>query len=133
MFSFSVLVFHAFTGQGSFPFHSQDLKLVHLTVYMMIHYLNFLKDLLTLTSCTPLDVQNPDHKIHLKWRGFSSAFTSLVLHENRIRSNSVLTSMFYGLQLHLAIFNIQTLQLLIEDTVFMVWWINCRWVVRYFF
>lgn len=55
-------------------FYSQDLKLVHLTIYMIPYYLKNLKDVLTLTSCTPLDTStlNLDLKIdtiHFIWNG----------------------------------------------------------------
>jgi hypothetical protein len=47
---------------------------VYLMVYMMSHYLNFLKNMLTLASCTLLDASiiNPDYEIdsfQMKWRG----------------------------------------------------------------
>lgn len=41
-------------GQGSSPFHSRDLKLVYLMVYMIPYYFNILKNVSTLTLYTPL-------------------------------------------------------------------------------
>jgi hypothetical protein len=48
-----------------FNFYSQDLKLVYLTVYVILHYLYFLKDVPTLISYIPLDTTtlNLDHKM----------------------------------------------------------------------
>jgi hypothetical protein len=49
-----------------FLFYSHNLKLVNLMVYVILHYLIFLKDMLILTLYISLETQilNIDHKIN---------------------------------------------------------------------
>jgi len=49
-----------------FLFYGHNLKLVNLKVYVILHYLIFLKDMLILTLYISLETQilNIDHKIN---------------------------------------------------------------------
>lgn len=59
---------------SSISFSRSGFELVHLTLYIMLYHLNFLKDVPTLASCTLLDASNLnlDYKmnaIHFEWNG----------------------------------------------------------------